>query len=538
MSKNAQRKERRKKADELKQKYQGSFVCLNMIVGNEEDNIIKCLSSVVNMIDAAVICFNGKDQTMNLINQFLNEHQLPGVVIETSWERDHYGWSRTEALRHAENFLYDLTQNDHRDFASTLKYYAMFMDADDFAVNEDNIEGQFSLNKKSLTHDLYMVNKMRGSKYPFYWLVRIYPDPSIKEVMKNLNFQNYSQLINPNIQVDGLDDPDNSDDSGGSDNSDDSGDSDNSDESDSDQFEGSAIDDEDGPIGPGLSSNRDIPADQDKLKLKSDLGMDKEGPMGPEIPKSNANKITLKEQIEGELKLHQNAKRWIWRGVRHEVPAAMEWPHNEGGIIQGGYIMSRSVGHRARDPMTYMKDLMAFLRELKADPHDSRSIFYAAQSAKNAHLPEIAKVYYKKCLQSNFGYVDEKYQAAIDIVLYQFNRPEKYDKNCYLLMLAHQWCPQRYEAPFYLLFLWKQRKMFRQGYEMAKSVASKSHPNNALLTDVDIVEWKFYYEAGIHALHNGDKQMFRDLLKKALKSNRLSDNVRETIKKDLREHGH
>ncbi len=112
-------------------------VCLNMIVKNEKDVIIRCLDSVVPLIDYWVIVDTGsEDGTQEIIKKHLNK--IPGELYERSWRN--FGENRSEA--------YDLAKGKGD--------YILFMDADDILEYEPGF--QFS----DLTHDLYLM--WRGSK--------------------------------------------------------------------------------------------------------------------------------------------------------------------------------------------------------------------------------------------------------------------------------------------------------------------------------------------------------------------------------------
>ncbi len=502
MSKNKERKVKRSLAENLRDKNDGVFIVLNMIVGNEEDNILRCLNSVHNMIDSLVICCNGnRPATTETIQKFMLEHSLPGRTIPTTWSEDHYGWSRTEALRHAEDFMYDLSQNEHKAIKNGMKYYVMFMDADDYAIDDKQTEGKFMLNRKSLTADNYNVYKLRTVKFDFPFLLKIYPDISIKHIMKHLTVKNYyiemyganendSEEVKKAETVKVVNGPDDED-------------------SDSDF--------NDGPVGPEGPEGPD---------------MEEIGPVGPVGP--NETVKSAASPISGQNL--QPVKRWRWRGCRHEVPETTDWHSEYGFIVAGGFIMSNSAGCRAKDPLTYLKDLYAFMKELKRKPGDSRATFYAGESAKSAGMFNVAKVYYKQCLMTNFGFNEEKYYAALQLVKYE-TRPNRERKKIEKLLLAYQWCPERYEAPHDLLMIWNSQKMYHQAYTLAKTISAKPAPVNGLFMDLNVNEWRFYDVASVSAWQSGDKELFKELCKKALRSTRIPQGDRDRIKDDMRKWG-
>ena len=537
-SKNKQRKEKRGEIEQLKDKYRGVFICLNMIVKDEEDNILKCLNSVKNIINGVVICDTGSsDKTIEIIEQFLITEKLPGIVVKTKWE-DHFGWNRTEALRHAEFFMYNLQRDEHQKL--DLKYYVLFMDADDYAVDDKNNEGEFVLNRKGLTLDRYNVMKLRGNvKYPFPWVLRIYPDPSINSLIKKLSIQKYFEELGGPVVTENDSE------------SDDSDDSDDTDDTDSDSESGDDSNDKSngpkgpvGPVGPKLNTLKTIKSDDQNGSKVTDSSKINNGSKVADSSKiNNSSKVANSSKINnGSIELNDSdlslapCKRWWWVSTRHETPTSLKWGAVEGPLITGGFVNSLSVGCRSRDPLTYLKDTMAFLKDLQRDPKDSRSIFYVAESARNANLPEVARIYYKKCMAMNAGFDEEKYYSALQLVIPNLWKKHKRAKNIQILLSAYQWCPQRYEAPYYLLVLWKQTQLWRQGYHLIQNVAAKLPPSNALFADTDINEWRFYDEAAIFSFWNECKDQYKELSKKALKSTLLPDDVRQRIKGDLQKY--
>ncbi len=92
-----------------------SIVCLNMIVKNEAHLITRCLESVLPLIDTYLIVDTGStDGTQEVIRAYMQEHQIPGEVIDRPWVN--FAYSRNEALQLG---------------MGTSADYFLFMDADD-----------------------------------------------------------------------------------------------------------------------------------------------------------------------------------------------------------------------------------------------------------------------------------------------------------------------------------------------------------------------------------------------------------------------
>ncbi len=94
-------------------------ICLNMIVKNERECIIDCLSSVKDKIDYWVICDTGStDGTQEVIREFMKE--VPGELHQRPWVN--FAHNRNEALQRAKK------KAD----------YSLFIDADERWVFSDD----------------------------------------------------------------------------------------------------------------------------------------------------------------------------------------------------------------------------------------------------------------------------------------------------------------------------------------------------------------------------------------------------------------
>jgi len=206
-------------------------ICLNMIVRDESHCVCRCLQNMCNsdgipFIDCIAIVDTGsKDDTIDKINSWMTQHNVPGKVIEQPWEN--FGVNRTLALRHAEAVIETHKKKDEA-------WYILFMDADNEAWSnveesvevaltdaetadwikvrkdsrfkwaeaeakkngksiDDILAGMpaaeeppktktvvkrlpFPLDKSKLTHDSYKADMKNGSvQYDYTWLVRYNP---------------------------------------------------------------------------------------------------------------------------------------------------------------------------------------------------------------------------------------------------------------------------------------------------------------------------------------------------------------------------
>jgi glycosyltransferase involved in cell wall biosynthesis len=117
---------------------------LSMIVKNEEKLILRCLESVRPLVDFVCICDTGStDATINIIRNFLKEHNLPGQIVEDPWID--FAANRNRAL---------LALNQHK------IDYAFVIDADDQLVATDSFD--YVKFKDSMEKDVYDLCVVHG----------------------------------------------------------------------------------------------------------------------------------------------------------------------------------------------------------------------------------------------------------------------------------------------------------------------------------------------------------------------------------------
>jgi glycosyltransferase involved in cell wall biosynthesis len=94
-------------------------VALCMIVKNESDIILECLSSLYKLIDYWVIADTGStDNTKEIITKFFKEKNIPGEIVDHEWKN--FGHNRTLAF----------------DAAKGKADYALVIDADDYVEGD------------------------------------------------------------------------------------------------------------------------------------------------------------------------------------------------------------------------------------------------------------------------------------------------------------------------------------------------------------------------------------------------------------------
>ena len=90
-------------------------LCLGMIVRDEEQDIVRCLDSVVDYIDYWVICDTGsKDQTKEIIAEYFQNKGVPGELHEDEWVD--FSHNRNKYIERAAGKADDLLLMDADDY--------------------------------------------------------------------------------------------------------------------------------------------------------------------------------------------------------------------------------------------------------------------------------------------------------------------------------------------------------------------------------------------------------------------------------------
>jgi len=104
------------------------MIVLNMIVKNEASIIERCLNSLLEIIDAFVICDTGStDNTIQVINDWKKKNKVAGKIYTHQWIN--FEHNRNLALERCQEWIFENSQED--------KNYICIIDADDYLVIEN-----------------------------------------------------------------------------------------------------------------------------------------------------------------------------------------------------------------------------------------------------------------------------------------------------------------------------------------------------------------------------------------------------------------
>ena len=188
---------------------------------------------------------------------------------------------------------------------------------------------------------------------------------------------------------------------------------------------------------------------------------------------------------------------WAYKGAVHEYAHCQSKEKPVLALLPNTtYMLTRCEGYRSRDPHKYHKD--ALLLEA-ADLTDSRTLFYLAQSYRDAGQRDLATARYRQYLDLSGGWIQERYLSLVNLIslIADSEQEEKYR----LAWAAIELCPDRLEAPYAFL---RQRRnlclpMTHQCYAIASASANRKPGETDLFVVPDIYAWGMDNELAVAA---------------------------------------
>ena len=201
-----------------------------------------------------------------------------------------------------------------------------------------------------------------------------------------------------------------------------------------------------------------------------------------------------------------NKKKWTFKGAVHEWPALAEGEGDEVQAMMPDHVWhtARCEGSRSADPLKYVRDALALRAELQKTPNEPRAAFYMAQSFRDAGLLEEAKLAYKKRIEIETGWAQEKYMSIVNLIKMAPTVDEKIE----LCWKALQIDSDRLEAPYYTLHAARTMNKFsQQAYALACVVENREPRDSFLFPEPDVYNWQYDDEVAVIAYWmNHDKK--------------------------------
>ncbi len=212
------------------------------------------------------------------------------------------------------------------------------------------------------------------------------------------------------------------------------------------------------------------------------------------------------------LQIFRVDANWAYKGVIHEQPYCITTEKPTICILpSSAHMQTRCEGSRSRDPQKYQKDAAILETEWMREPLNGRTLFYLAQSYRDANTPRMAEHYYRKLVDLSGGYgitVQEYYMAFVNLI----DLVTDSDEVIRMTWRALDCQPNRLEAPFTFLHRWRteKRPITQQVYAIGTVVTNRTV--NALWPYINpmVYEWAYDDEFAAVAHTTGHYQVALD----------------------------
>lgn len=210
-----------------------------------------------------------------------------------------------------------------------------------------------------------------------------------------------------------------------------------------------------------------------------------------------------------QARLFRIARGWIYTGVLHEGPYALETKPCgcpdpvTSGIAHGLRLTTPRDGARSQNPNKYRDDALVLEAELAKDPTNARYAFYAGQSWRDAKDWDKAIEWYERRIRMG----DATNAAEVPIAMFEvaramhrLGRPDKDVRAAYLR--AYSADPRRAEPLCHLAMFCREQHDFVLAWHFASLAAEKPVPEG-LFVDTKIYRWLAKDELAIALAHLG-----------------------------------
>lgn len=167
-------------------------------------------------------------------------------------------------------------------------------------------------------------------------------------------------------------------------------------------------------------------------------------------------------QLFPRMILIKNTGQWQWGGVRHEVLVS-QTPVGAPETLSDFVVYYHQDSPRGRDPMKFVGDAKALLREHKRKPDCTRTVFYLAESYKNSGQKAKAAKYYK-LRDSMGGWVEERSESLMALGKLYEELGEREGEIVWAYSKSAMINPMRVEALQRLSAYFRSKNKFAEAY--------------------------------------------------------------------------
>lgn len=223
---------------------------------------------------------------------------------------------------------------------------------------------------------------------------------------------------------------------------------------------------------------------------------------------------------------------WRWQGVLHETLVRAQV--TDACLIEGAQIRVHSDGVRSQVPRAekFRRDAETLRRALQDEPGNTRYAFYLAQSLRDAGQWQDAIGAYEQRAAMG-GWSDEVYYSRLQAAVLKERVGLGYAEVLAAYLDAVDYAPLRAEALCELARHFRQNGRHALARQFAHAAARLPMPQDVLILDSTVYEWRARDELAVACWSCGDRQESARLWRELLADRRLPAGERERVQRNL-----
>jgi glycosyltransferase involved in cell wall biosynthesis len=241
-------------------------------------------------------------------------------------------------------------------------------------------------------------------------------------------------------------------------------------------------------------------------------------PNDPKAPPGYNIEIRQGTLMYGRPQIFSAHKKWIYKGALHEYATLddSEVASPYGTIPNDIWIESRREGGRNKNPKKYEDDAKLLADENEKEPNNPRTVFYLAQSYRDAGMVEDSKKWYLHRYNLG-GWKEEQYISLLSLIRMENDMKLVTDYGWKAIELA----PERKEATTAVLNKAREQSVYTQElFALGHFTDTYSYPapkSDFLFVEADAYDWRFHDEFSLMAFYTGHKLIAKMIIPGLLK---------------------
>ena len=288
-----------------------------------------------------------------------------------------------------------------------------------------------------------------------------------------------------------------------------------------------------------FSENRNQALDEARLRGEFVLIMDADDwlEIDGRVPPIGDHDVYNLEIRSGSLSFHRPLL------VRSTLPARfvgavhefLEVSQDHVGVLKRAFVHSTRDGARSSNPAKYRRDALLLEGEHIREPENTRTVFYLAQSYRDAGDNELALRYYDRRVKMPHGWADEGWYS-----LYQIGAIRErmgifsHESSVAAYLRAFEFMPDRAEPLYRAAMLHQNRSEYATSHMLLERAARIQKPAvTRLYVEPEVYDVQVPMELAVASYYVDDHAAAVRLNKTLLHGSKLNPGQRETVKRNL-----